>query len=74
VTLLLGRYRLSIALLLIADRFSQKSAAPAFSATLSTDTWLFMSVTAATIVILGALTFFPLLVLGSIAEGFQFNA
>jgi K+-transporting ATPase A subunit len=33
-----------------------------------------MSVTAATIVILGALTFFPLLVLGSIAEGFQFNA
>ena len=74
VTLWAGRYLPAIALLLIADRFSHKSAAPASSATLSTDTWLFMSVTAATIVILGALTFFPILVLGPIAEGFQLNA
>jgi potassium-transporting ATPase potassium-binding subunit len=74
VTLLAGRYLPAIALLLIADSFSQKSAAPASSATLSTDTWLFISVTAATILILGALTFFPILVLGPIAEGFQLAA
>jgi potassium-transporting ATPase potassium-binding subunit len=74
VTLLAGRYLPAIALLLIADSFSQKLAAPASRAQLSTDTWLFMSVTAATILILGALTFFPILVLGPIAEAFQLNA
>ena len=74
VTLLAGRYLPAIALLLLADRFSQKLAAPPSRAQLSTDTWLFMSVTAATILVLGALTFFPILVLGPIAEAFQLNA
>ncbi|MHC5609813.1 MAG: potassium-transporting ATPase subunit KdpA, partial [Nostoc sp.] len=44
---------------------------PPSRATLSTDTKLFTSVTAATILILGALTFFPVLVLGPVAEAFQ---
>jgi K+-transporting ATPase ATPase A chain len=38
--------------------------------TLRTDTVLFTSVTAGVILIMGALTFFPVLALGSIAEAF----
>ena len=39
--------------------------------TLRTDTLLFTGVTAGVVVIMGALTFFPVLALGPIAEGFQ---
>jgi K+-transporting ATPase ATPase A chain len=38
--------------------------------TLRTDTVLFTSVTAGVILIMGALTFFPVLALGSVAEAF----
>jgi K+-transporting ATPase ATPase A chain len=39
--------------------------------TLRTDTMLFTSVTAGVILVLGALSFFPILALGPIAEAFQ---
>jgi K+-transporting ATPase ATPase A chain len=41
--------------------------------TLRTDTGLFTGVTAGVILILGALTFFPVLALGPIAEAFQIS-
>ncbi|MEH2215761.1 MAG: potassium-transporting ATPase subunit KdpA [Nostoc sp.] len=70
-TLWMGRFIPIIALLLLADSLSCKQPVPISIATLNTDTQLFTSVTAATILILGALTFFPVLVLGPVAEAFQ---
>jgi K+-transporting ATPase ATPase A chain len=59
------------ALLLLADGMLRKQPVPATAGTLRTDTWLFTGVTAGVILILGALTFFPVLALGPIAEAFQ---
>lgn len=71
ITLFLGRYVPIIALLLLADSMSHKQSTPVNSATLPTDTVLFTGITAATILILGVLTFLPVLALGPIAEAFQ---
>ena len=70
-SLLIGRYVPIIALLLLADSMSRKQAVPMTTGTLRTDTGLFTGVTAGVILILGALTFFPVLALGPIAEAFQ---
>lgn len=70
-SLLLGRYIPIIALLLLADGLARKQKLPPTPGTLRTDTFLFTNVTAGVILILGALTFFPLLVLGPIAEAFN---
>jgi potassium-transporting ATPase potassium-binding subunit len=70
VSMLLGRYVPIIALLLLADGMSRKQAVPMTSGTLRTDTGLFTGVTGGVVLILGALTFFPVLVLGPIAEAF----
>ena len=70
-SLLVGRYVPIIALLLLADSMSRKQPVPGTVATLRTDTLLFTGVTAGVIVVMGALTFFPILALGPIAEAFQ---
>ncbi|MBR8832222.1 MAG: Potassium-transporting ATPase potassium-binding subunit [Chroococcopsis gigantea SAG 12.99] len=70
-SLLVGRYVPIICLLLLADSMSRKQAVPMTAGTLRTDTGLFTGVTAGVILILGALTFFPILALGPIAEAFQ---
>jgi K+-transporting ATPase ATPase A chain len=70
VSILAGRYLPIAALLLLADGMAQKQPAPVTSGTLRTDTFLFTTVTGVTILILGLLTFFPVLALGPIAEGF----
>jgi K+-transporting ATPase ATPase A chain len=70
-SLLAGRYLPIIALLLLADGMARKQPVPETAGTLRTDTLLFTSVTAGVILILGVLTFFPVLALGPIAEGFQ---
>ena len=66
-----GRYVPIIALLLLADGMTRKQPVPETRGTLRTDTTLFTGVTAGVILILGALTFFPVLALGPIAEAFQ---
>jgi potassium-transporting ATPase potassium-binding subunit len=71
VSLLMGRYIPIIALLLLADNISRKQPVPQTTGTLRTDTVLFTVVTGGIILILGALTFFPVLILGPIAEGFN---
>ena len=71
ISLLAGRYLPIIALLLLADSMYRKQPAPETTGTLRTDTGLFTGVTAGVILILGALTFFPVLALGPIAEAFQ---
>ncbi|MGJ5672142.1 MAG: potassium-transporting ATPase subunit KdpA [Nostochopsis sp.] len=69
--LVLGRYVPIIAILLLADSMTRKQPVPATPGTLRTDTLLFTCVTAGVILILGVLTFFPVLALGPIAEGFK---
>lgn len=71
ISLLVGRYLPIIALLLLADGMHHKQQVPETTGTLRTDTGLFTSVTAGVILILGALTFFPVLALGPIAEAFK---
>lgn len=70
-SLLMGRYVPIVSLLLLADGMSRKQPVPMTTGTLRTDTGLFVGVTAGVILILGALTFFPILALGPIAEAFQ---
>lgn len=72
-SLLVGRYIPIGALLLLADGMSRKPVVPMTSGTLRTDTGLFTGVTAGVILIMGALTFFPVLALGAIAEAFQLS-
>jgi potassium-transporting ATPase potassium-binding subunit len=69
--LLAGRYVPIMALLLLADSMSRKQPVPMTSGTLRTDTGLFTGITAGIILVMGALTFFPVLALGPIAEAFQ---
>jgi potassium-transporting ATPase potassium-binding subunit len=71
VSLILGRYVPIGALLLLADGFARKQPVPITDGTLRTDTGLFTSVTGVVILILGVLTFLPVLALGPIAEAFQ---
>ncbi|MEB3178671.1 MAG: potassium-transporting ATPase subunit KdpA [Nostocaceae cyanobacterium] len=71
VSILVGRYVPIIFLLLLADSMAHKQPVPETSGTLRTDTRLFTVITALVILILGVLTFFPVLALGPIAEGFQ---
>jgi K+-transporting ATPase ATPase A chain len=70
-SLLAGRYIPIGALLLLADSLSRKKPVPVTAGTLRTDTGLFTTITAGVILILGALTFFPVLALGPVAEAFQ---
>ncbi|MEB3162600.1 MAG: potassium-transporting ATPase subunit KdpA [Prochlorothrix sp.] len=71
VSLLAGRYIPITALILLADGMARKPVVPMTTGTLRTDTGLFTGVTAGVILIMGALTFFPVLALGAIAEAFQ---
>ncbi len=71
IPLIGGRYIPIIAILLLADSMAHKQPVPETTGTLRTDTVLFTSVTAGVILILGVLTFFPVLALGPIAEAFQ---
>jgi K+-transporting ATPase ATPase A chain len=68
LSLLGGRYLPIAALLALADGFRRKPALEPSPGTLRTDTGLFTGVTAVVLVILGALTFFPVLALGPMAE------
>ena len=68
--ILLGRYPPIIFLMAVAGSVARKSTIPVTIGTLRTDTFQFGVFWLATILIVGALTFFPALVLGPIAEFF----
>jgi potassium-transporting ATPase potassium-binding subunit len=74
LALLLGRYVPIVSLLLLADSMVRKQPVPETPGTLRTDTGLFTGITAGVILILGALTFLPVLALGPIAEAFAIAA
>ncbi|WP_448265016.1 potassium-transporting ATPase subunit KdpA [Nostoc sp. DSM 114159] len=71
VSLIGGRYIPMIAILLLADGMSRKQPVEETPATLRTDSLVFTSITAGVTLVLGVLTFFPVLALGPIAEGLK---
>lgn len=66
--MLIGRYAMILPLLAIAGSMIRKTQAPATSGTFPTHGPLFVTLLVLTVLILGALTFFPVLALGPIAE------
>jgi K+-transporting ATPase ATPase A chain len=68
VTMLLGRYVVFPLMLLVSDSIMHKKITPYDVGTFRTDTWVFGLILIGVIVILGALTFFPVLVLGPLGE------
>ena len=68
IAMLIGRYIPSIAMLAIAGSMAQKKKAPSSSGTLPTASFSFASWTILVILIIGALTFFPLFATGPIIE------
>jgi len=68
IVMLIGRYAIIVPLLAIAGSMVKKPQAPVTSGTFPTHGPLFVTLLVLTVVILGALTFFPVLALGPIAE------
>ncbi|MEA5605823.1 potassium-transporting ATPase subunit KdpA [Nostoc sp. UHCC 0252] len=71
VSLVGGRYIPIIAILLLADGMVRKQPVPETPGTLRTDSLVFTGITAGVTLVLGVLTFFPVLALGPIAEGLK---
>jgi potassium-transporting ATPase potassium-binding subunit len=72
--ILIGRYPPIIFLMAVAGSIASKPTTPATTSTLRTDTATFGVFWFATILVVGALTFFPALVLGPIAEFFAMKS
>jgi K+-transporting ATPase ATPase A chain len=68
IAMLLGRYAIILPMLAVAGSLARKTPAPATAGTFPTHGPLFVTLLVITVVVLGALTFFPALVLGPIAE------
>lgn len=71
IAMLLGRYALIVPILAIAGSLARKAKVPASAGTLPTHGPLFVILLAATVVLVGALTFLPALALGPIIEHLQ---
>lgn len=71
IVMLLGRFITIIAMFAIAGSLGRKATVPESAGTLRTDTFAFGGVFVAVALIVGALTFFPALSLGPIAEHLQ---
>jgi len=68
VAMWFGRFWLAIPALAIAGSLAKKKSVPESAGTLPTHTFLFVIMLISTIIIVGALTFFPALALGPIVE------
>lgn len=68
LVMFIGRYFSIIVLLAVAASFASKKAVPLGTGTFRTDNTLFTFILVAVVLIVGALTFLPALVLGPIAE------
>jgi K+-transporting ATPase ATPase A chain len=68
VAMLAGRFGLAITALALAGRFARQGIKPVTAGTLPTDTPLFALLTVATILIVGALSYLPVLALGPLVE------
>ncbi len=70
LAMLIGRFMIIIPMLAVAGSLAMKKAVPATSGTLPTHGPLFVGLLAGTVIIVGALTFFPALSLTPIVEHF----
>ncbi|TGV28148.1 potassium-transporting ATPase subunit KdpA, partial [Mesorhizobium sp. M00.F.Ca.ET.186.01.1.1] len=68
LVMLFGRYVSIIAMLAVAGSLLAKTPVPETMGTLRTDNGVFLVILIATVVIVGALTFLPVLALGPVAE------
>ncbi|MCW4115465.1 potassium-transporting ATPase subunit KdpA [Aurantimonas sp. MSK8Z-1] len=68
IAMLLGRYVFIVPMLAVAGSLAAKKTVPASAGTFPTHTMLFVTLLVAVILIIGGLTFFPVLALGPIAE------
>ncbi|MCL4319431.1 MAG: potassium-transporting ATPase subunit KdpA [Firmicutes bacterium] len=74
IVVIIGRYASIIAMLLVGESLLRKKRVPETSGTMRTDTPLFWGILLGSIVILNALTFFPVMALGPIAEQYLMAA
>jgi K+-transporting ATPase ATPase A chain len=68
LAMMAGRFGLAIPALALAGLFAQQPSKPASEGTVPTDTPLFAMLTIGTVLIVGALSYFPILALGPIVE------
>jgi K+-transporting ATPase ATPase A chain len=68
LAMMAGRFGLAIPALALAGRFALQSSKPVTAGTLPTDTPLFAGLTIATILVVGALSYLPVLALGPLVE------
>ena len=71
IAMLIGRFLMIIPLLAIAGSLAKKKPVPVSAGTFQTDSATFVLLLVGTIIIVGALTFFPALSLGPVVEHFQ---
>jgi K+-transporting ATPase ATPase A chain len=74
IAMLVGRFLMIIPMLAIAGSLGRKKAVPPSLGTFPVTTPLFATLLVSVILIVGALTFFPVLSLGPIVEHFLMNA
>ncbi len=74
ITMFIGRYWLLIPMLAVAGSLAKKNVVPPSAGTLPTHGPLFVTLLAGTVVLVGALTFFPALALGPIIEHLQLHS
>jgi K+-transporting ATPase ATPase A chain len=74
IAMLLGRYAFIVPMLAVAGSLGAKKTVPASSGTFPTDGPLFVTLLVAVILIVGGLTFFPVVALGPIAEQLAMQA
>jgi K+-transporting ATPase ATPase A chain len=73
LAMIVGRFLFLLPLLAVAGSLAAKKAVPVTSGTLPTSGGLFVGLLVGTVVIVGALTFFPALSLGPVVEQFLMN-
>jgi len=73
LAMLIGRFLIILPMLAVAGSLATKAAVPATIGTLPTHGLLFVGLLAGTVIIVGALTFFPALSLTPVAEHFLMN-
>jgi K+-transporting ATPase ATPase A chain len=74
IAMLLGRYFIAVPVLAIAGSLARKKFTPPGAGTLPTHTPLFVVLVVGTVLLVGALAFFPVLALGPIVEQLQLAA
>jgi K+-transporting ATPase ATPase A chain len=74
LAMLIGRFLMIIPMLAVAGSLATKKAVPATGGTLPTHGPMFVGLLAGTVIIVGALTFFPVLALTPIVEHFLMNS